>query len=75
MKKKTDLDKFKELYKSLDIELTVEEKEEVLLVKMSRTVIGTDFTYSTKFKGWSGFYSDIQFTKEGEFIDQGFWNI
>ncbi len=75
MKKKTDLDKFKELYKSLDIELIVEEKEEVLLVKMSRTVIGTDFTYSTKFKGCSGFYSDIQFTKEGEFIDQGFWSI
>lgn len=71
---KTDLDKFKELYKSLGIELVVSETEELLIVKLANCAYGDGgWTVSDKFKGYAGFCGDIQFTKEGEFISQGFW--
>jgi len=71
---KTDLEKFKELYKSLGIELVVSETEDVLVVKIGTDLHrDNDLTVSEKFTGWNGFYSDIQFTKEGKFISQGFW--
>lgn len=76
----TDLDRFLELYKSFGVECIVTDivlKDEHLKV----IVLGggeyayekAECTKSSKFVGYSGFYSNIEFDINGKFIRQGFW--
>lgn len=69
----SDLERFKSLYESLGIDLIVNETEDLLTVKLGDEYGDEELTRSSKFSGYSGFFSDIQFTKDGEFISQGFW--
>jgi len=66
----TDLEKFIQLYESLGIEL----------IPKNGSPFNPDNFYlylnngdNDKFDGYSGFYSDIKFDKDGKFIKQGFW--
>ena len=68
------LPKFKELYKSIGIELIVNvdnEKQQQFV-----TLSEGSYTYAeaTKgFVGYMGFFSEITFDMNGKFIEQGFW--
>lgn len=77
---KTELDKFKELYASLGTVLLVErckvsDSENELIVTLShdKGYSQDAYTQSDKFEGYMGFHSTIDFTEEGKFIRQGFW--
>jgi hypothetical protein len=68
----TDLERFKELYRSFGIILTER------LMTDSRfadpiVVITMEAHEHPKFKGYGGFGSDVTFDLEGNFIEQGFW--
>lgn len=71
----TDLEKFIDTYKQFGIEIKtfVNEKgnTEVILSKLGGWQ--ADRTESDKLDGYSGFYSDLEFTEEGKFLRQGFW--
>lgn len=71
----TDLEKFKELYKSIGIELIEQKKpdenQQFLLLSEDRFHGTQPRNYS--FKGYSGFFSEIIFDMNGKFIEQGFW--
>lgn len=70
----TDLEKFIDTYKQFGIEVKVVENEKLNLEVKLRLSYDDNFaTESDKFDGYSGFYSDLEFTKEGKFIRQGFW--
>jgi hypothetical protein len=84
----SDLDKFKELYKGLGIDLVVIEVDDDHWVndgddfeRVKYRIILNDgyykdvdgHTYSDKFSGYAGFISDICFDENGKFIRQGFW--
>lgn len=64
--KVTDLEKFKELYASLGINLQGEiyGGKYVLMLKSGDHVL---------FDGYCEFFSDIEFDMNGKFIKQGFW--
>jgi hypothetical protein len=63
----SDLEKFIELYKSLGIELkpTQSRNKEITL--------HLEEGEHEKFQGYSNFYSDIVFDKNGKFLYQGFY--
>lgn len=82
MEAKTDLDRFKELYDSLDIKYLI--RNEVDTIEM---IIG-DLNYwiddydevskisehnGSKIDGYGCFHTRIEFDKSGKFITQGFW--
>ena len=78
----TDLERFVELYKTFGIECKIIEPEgidsslnqKVKIIRLSESsYLVDDATTSKKFDGYSGFYSEIIFTENGEFIKQGFW--
>lgn len=70
----TDLQNFIELYKSIGIELTVIQEEEFQIILIGESCWEHDnLSSSKKFKGYSGFFSKIEFDKNGNFISQGFW--
>lgn len=75
----TDLDKFKELYKSIGIDVIVfhndQENEGNQSIKLCDYYVGgdTNITKSDYFDGWPDFYTEIVFDKNGKFISQGFW--
>ena len=66
----TDLQKFIKLYNSLDISLNIQNNDEMITLYLGDHEFGQS---STKIKGYNGFYSTIDFTKDGKFIQQGFW--
>lgn len=69
---KTDLEKFIDTYKHFGIEVKFYENEiGNIEVCLSGSFINA--THSEKFDGYGGFYSDLEFTKEGKFIRQGFF--
>ena len=76
---KTDLEKFQELYASLGIILVVVPTADENGVNMQRVEISEGGypdegqTLSSKFDGYGGFYSSIEFDMDGKFIKQGFW--
>jgi hypothetical protein len=63
----TDLERFIDLYKQFGIDLTYyTNKEGNIEIKLS--------TYdSDKFDGYCDFHSIVEFTSDGKFIKQGFW--
>lgn len=67
----TDLEAFIELYKRFGIEIKTFEEDGYTCVTLNG--YDEDETNSDKFDGYPGFYSGVKFTKEGEFIQQGFW--
>jgi hypothetical protein len=68
----TDLEKFIDTYKQFGIEIKTYENTkgniEITLNGWEETA-----TKSDKFDGYSEFVSDLEFTKEGKFLRQGFW--
>jgi hypothetical protein len=73
---KTDLEKFRELYKSFGIDCKIQKEEEGFGIYLCGNVLyndGINYTESDKFHGYTQFYSDIIFDKDGKFIKQGFW--
>lgn len=85
----TDLERFIELYRSLGIEcivnrITIDPQFNGRSIKpeiKERQAIhlgGDDYrdiksTSSEKFDGYGGFFSNIEFDMDGNFISQGFW--
>lgn len=71
---KTDLEKFKELYKSIGIELIVniDNEKQQQFVRLSEGAY-TDAEATKGFAGYMGFFSEILFDMNGKFIEQGFW--
>jgi hypothetical protein len=66
----SDLEKFIELYANFGISFNKQENDNVITLYLGEH----DFAYfSKKITGYYGFYSTIDFTKDGEFIKQGFW--
>ena len=62
----TDLEKFIDTYKQfgVDVEPYQNEKGNIQI-----TLCASE----NKFDGYCGMFSDLEFTKEGKFIRQGFW--
>lgn len=71
----TDLKAFLAFYKKIGIDLIPEARDDdAISYKIGNPRFRDDeINDSTKFDGYDGFYSDINFTKDGEFINQGFW--
>jgi hypothetical protein len=67
----TDLEKFIDTYKQFGIDVKTYENEGN--IEISLNGYGDMATQSVKFGGYSGFYSDVIFTKEGKFIEQRFF--
>lgn len=64
-----DLDRFIELYKSFGIELKPEKTAKGFKIELS----GSAVDYNGKLDGYSMFFSDVEFDKDGKFLRQGFW--
>lgn len=64
----TDLENFIALYKTFGIELKVEKAED-----SSNQFIELRDGDHEKLEGYSGFFSDVEFDKDGKFLKQGFW--
>ena len=67
----TDLQKFIELYNGFGIELKVHEYENKLCIGLNTP--SSDGNFHKKLSGYSGCFSDVEFTMEGVFINQGFY--
>jgi hypothetical protein len=76
-KEKTDLEKFIELYKSVGIELkpsnksnsgdsSADEYPDSVYLSLVEGI-------NEKIHGYTLFYTELEFTKEGKFIRQGIW--
>lgn len=73
----TDLEKFVELYKSVGIDVKVNEKKifEQFVIELTDTWEIEDMTKNDKIYGHNGLYTEIIFDKNGKFINQGIWEI
>jgi len=74
----TDLEKFVELYKSFDINLKVIENEDDFEIILSECAVFDDphneiTSVSPKFGGYTGFFSQVVFDKNGKFVCQKFY--
>ena len=67
----TDLEKFIDTYKQFGIEVKAYEEDDKIRIDLGGWEDNS--TKSDKFDGYSGFFSDLEFTKEGKFLRQGFW--
>jgi len=67
----TDLEKFIDTYKQFGIDVKTYEKNDKIMIELNG--YDEDSTKSDKFDGYSGFCSDLAFTKDGKFLRQGFW--
>lgn len=68
----TDLEKFIDTYKQFGINVkTFENNEGNIKINLNGRDDST--TESEKFGGYILFYSTLEFTKEGKFIRQDFW--
>ena len=75
MNKLTDKELFIQFYKQVGIELkqTVNDKGNGCFILSTTGLFDKERTTSDKFDGYCDFYSDVEFTPEGKFIKQGFW--
>lgn len=70
----TDLERFLAFYEGIGVKMKPFEGTEKIFYAIGDDCYGDgDVNTSEKFNGYSGFYSDIEFTKDGKFIRQGFW--
>jgi len=71
----TDLEKFKKLYADFGIECTeyLDQNFYFINLNYNETEDIDKSTISNKLEGYSSFYSQIKFNKNGKFISQGFW--
>ena len=68
----TDLQKFIETYTQFGIEVKTKIDKDKIIVELNG--LDNHSTKSSKFDGYMGFYSDLEFDlKNGKFIRQGFW--
>lgn len=70
----TDLESFIATYKQFGIDVKTTDLDNNILVVLHGS---NNYEYSTdsdKFGGHSSVHSDLNFTKEGKFIDQNFWH-
>ena len=67
----TDLEKFIDTYTQFGIDVKFYEEDGKIRIDLNG--YGDSATESYKFDGYSGFCSDLEFTKEGKFLRQGFW--
>lgn len=67
----TDLEKFIDTYKQFGIEVKTYEYGDKIIIDLNGWKDHS--TDSKKFDGYYGFYSLLEFTKEGKFITQGFY--
>lgn len=67
----TDLEKFIDCYKQFGVDVKTYKQGEKILIRLD----GFDdySTKSEKFDGYIGFFSELEFTKEGKFLRQGFY--
>lgn len=67
----TDLDAFLAFYKKLGIEMkpAADNGSGNIIFRFGKSEINDD----DRFDGYMCFFSDIEFTKEGKFVRQGFW--
>jgi hypothetical protein len=74
--KKTDLEKFKELYSSFGIDCIVneEDKEGNVFIQLGEdSYTDSQTTTNHKLGGYFGFYSIIRFDCNGQFLNQSFY--
>ena len=69
---KTDLQQFIYTYKQFGIDVKTYENHKGN-IEITLNGYSHEDTKSDKFCGYSGFHSVLEFTKEGKFITQGFW--
>lgn len=67
----TDLEKFIDTYKQFGIEIKTYEKDNKIQIDLNKWE--NNSTVSDKFDGYCGFFSNLEFTKEGKFLKQSFW--
>ena len=75
-KEETDLDRFLKFYKMAGIKLeSLPDKNDVgnTVYLVGADSPDGDRNKDDRFDGYTCFYSDIEFTKEGELVRQGFW--
>ena len=66
----TDLDKFIELYKSFDIDIS----NCIRIIEDKKVIeIGRSYIDNPKINGYGGCATEVVFTMNGEFISQGFY--
>jgi len=67
----TDLEKFIDTYKQFGIDVKTYEKDNTINIILNG--LDKNSTKSDKFHGYHCFFTDLEFTKEGKFLRQGFW--
>lgn len=67
----TDLQKFIDTYKQFGIDVKTYEDGDKIKINLNGWKNYS--TESDKFDGYCGFFSDLEFTKEGKFLRQGFY--
>jgi hypothetical protein len=70
----TDLEKFKECYKQFGIELIVNKEKGMYSIYLEGMGEDNEITRDDRLcAGYSGFCSEIRFSLDGKFIEQGFY--
>jgi len=71
----SDVERFIELYKSFGIECVVNKESDFNFIHLCVSDFPFDekSTLSDKIIGYSDFFSTVRFDKEGNFINQGFY--
>lgn len=70
----TDLEKFIDCYKQFGIDVkTFTNVYGFIEITLSNENLGMGVTCDKRFCGYSAFFSTIEFTQNGEFVRQGFW--
>ena len=70
------LDKFAKLYLEFGIKCIINQSDEGYEIKLADTDMYSSqdsITLSDKFEGYGGFFTRIEFDKNGNFLKQGFW--
>lgn len=68
--KRTDLEKFIDAYKQCGVDIKYHDRGEKIIIVLSG--VSPISTQSNKFYGYEGFYSELEFDKNGKFIKQSF---
>lgn len=69
----TDLESFIATYKQFGIDVKTTDLDDCIIIILHAQTNYDYDTNSDKFGGHSSVHSELNFTKEGKFIDQNFW--